>query len=479
MKQRKLLALIIVLLPWSINAQPLSEEQRTQLLQKYSALIINEPTYVNYAILGRLHYQAGNMEQAEHYYSQSVALYQDLNVLHEYANTLSINNKFSLAISLYEYLSKLFPQNSKIIHNLGHAYKELGAIDTAIALFDKAIAKNPELAEAHVSRSMAYLKQGDFLRGWPEYEWRWQQGGLQARAFKQPLWNGEQLNGKRILLYAEQGLGDTFQFIRYAKIAKERGGYVIAQVQDPLIDILSLCPYIDKLVKLYNYPDIPPFDYQAGIMSLPGILKTTVDTIPLANGYLTARADLVQTWKEYFATDKQFKVGVCWQGNAYYKDTMLQVTVMYKSIKTSMLQPICDMPGVSVYSLQKMTGTDHPEDYPTTLKVFGEQFDKDNGRFMDTAAVIANMDLVITIDTSIAHLAAALGKPTWVLLPEPADWRWLLNRSDTPWYTSMKLFRQPTPGNWQPVLDTITAELAALIERTHDQTHIITNNSSH
>jgi len=450
------------------NNRSLTPEKRQELIEKYSQLITTQPNFVNYGSLARLYYQAGRMQDAELNYAYAASFQRDFNILHEYANTLSINNKHAQAIPIYEYLTKVFPTNFKIKHNLACALKESGHIDQALAIYDQVLVTVPNNAEVHVARALGNFKKGNLLEGWTEYEWRWKQAGMQPRVFDKPEWDGGPLHGKRILLHAEQGLGDTFQFIRYAKIAKEQGGYVIAMIQEPLFDIMLLCPYIDEVVGLYTHTSLPEFDCHAALMTVPAIVKTTLDTIPYPDQYLQAKPELVTYWKEKLAANTNFKIGVCWQGNAFYKDTLLQVTVMHKSIHPQMLQAMCDIPNVSVYSLQKVTGVAHPEQIPSSITIFDEEFDKAHGRFMDTAAVMCNLDLIITIDTSTAHLSAALGVPTWVLLPEPADWRWLNERTDTPWYSTMTLFRQQTPGQWQPVLDRIVHELQLLIERSHN-----------
>ena len=274
------------------------------------------------------------------------------------------------------------------------------------------------------------------------------------------------LDGKTIFLHAEQGLGDTFQFIRYARIAKEKGGTVIAGVQKPLVKLLSLCPYIDKVVSLDEKP--PAFDLHAPLMSLPYILKTTIDSVPTDIPYLYADSELVEYWKKkQLSSDKNIKVGICWQGNNKYSTPMLRATVAFKSIDINKLNPLGAVPGVSIYSLQKTTGTDQLKTLAPEFMIhtFDDDFDESNGRFMDTAAVIKNLDLVITVDTSIGHLAAALGKPTWVILPNPPDWRWMLERDDTPWYPTMRLFRQPTPGDWESVIEVVAQELKKYVNQ--------------
>jgi hypothetical protein len=222
---------------------------------------------------------------------------------------------------------------------------------------------------------------------------------------------------------------------------------------------MKLCPYIDSVISTED--PLPAFDVQAPLMSLPHILKTKIETIPLEIPYIFADENLTEYWKEKLSQDKNFKVGVCWQGNSNYSTPLLRATVALKSIEAQQFAPLCTVPGVSLYSLQKTTGTDQLENLPKHMKLitFDDTFDQAHGRFMDTAAVMKNLDLIITVDTSISHLSSAMGIPTWVMIPNPPDWRWMINRNDTPWYPDMRLFRQPTPGDWDSVLKTITQEL--------------------
>jgi len=391
----------------------------------------------------------------------------DMALLFELANSYNMVNRIEEALEIYKRLEIRYPNRPAILYNIAYTLKKLGRLDEAFPYYDKVLQLNPTHAEAHFSRGLAYIVVGDFENGFKDYEWRWkrpQQGSY--RNYPEPRWDGSDLDGKTIFLHAEQGLGDTFQFIRYAQIAKEKGGTVIAGVQKPLVKLLSLCPYIDKVIALDEKP--PAFDLHAPLMSLPYILKTTIDTVPTGIPYLYADPKLVEHWKkERLSSDKNIKVGICWQGNNKYSTPMLRATVALKSIEISKLNPRGTIPGVSIYSLQKTTGTDQLKTLPPefTIRTFDDDFDESNGRFMDTAAVIKNLDLVITVDTSIGHLAAALGKPTWVILPNPPDWRWMLECDNTPWYPTMRLFRQPTPGDWEGVIEVVTQELKKYVNQ--------------
>ncbi len=400
-----------------------------------------------------------SLEHFEHFLKKRP---NDFAVKFEYANALNTLHHTERALQIYYELLRERPNEGGILYNTAFTLKKLGHIKDAMPYYEAALKRNPNHAEAHFSLGLAYLIMGDFKRGWPEYEWRWQRNTqLTPRNFKQPQWDGTSLDGKTILLHAEQGLGDTFQFIRYAKIIKEQyNSKIIFASQRPLHTFISrCCPYIDTVTTLDAIP--ANFDTHAALMTLPCILKSDEQTIPRDIPYITPDPTLVEFWNRRLAKDTQFKVGICWQGNNKYSTPFLRATVAAKSIAMKKFASLASVTGVTFYSLQRETGTDQLKELPSDFKLvtFEEDFDKSRGRFMDTAAVIKNLDLVITVDTSIAHLSAAIGTPVWTILPEPPDWRWMLKRTDTPWYPNMRLFRQPERGAWDSVMKQIVSEL--------------------
>jgi tetratricopeptide (TPR) repeat protein len=396
------------------------------------------------------------------------------------ANILNMMHRTQDALDGYKKILEKHPDNVSVLYNIAYTLKKLGRIADAMPYYHKTLERNPEHIEAHFSLGLAYLITGDFKRGWQKYEWRWKRSAQEGteRRYTQPLWDGSPLNGKKIYLYAEQGLGDTYQFIRYAQEAKKRGGYVIVAVQRPLLDIIKNCPYIDRVMSLQER--CTDFDVYAPLMSLPYILNTTIDTIPLDIPYLHATPELEQKWAERLSHDTKFKVGICWQGNDKYSTPFLRSVVAAKSAPLNLFAQLGSVEGVSVYNLQRETGTDQLNSIHNNFKLitFEGDFDSSNGRFMDTAAVMRNLDLIITIDTSIGHIAAGLGMPTWVLIPEPPDWRWMLDRADTPWYPNMRLFRQPTPGDWETVMGTIVCELGKLVNKKKENMRAQTKTES-
>lgn len=474
---------------------PKAHHQLAKLLQRrglidqaivhYEQAVQFDPSLIDPALtVARLLCEQERFEDALEYFERYVkSKPNDLNVTFEYANALNTAQRPEQALELYYSLLHERPNESGILYNTAYTLKKLGRIQDAMPYYQAALKRNPNHAEAHFSLGLAHLVTGDFKQGWPEYEWRWQRNTqLSPRNFSQPHWDGSPLNGKTILLHAEQGLGDTFQFIRYAKLIKEQyNGRVIFASQRPLQTFISrCCPYIDRVVTLDAIPT--SFDVHSPLLSLPFILESDEQSIPREIPYVTPDPALVEQWRTKLSQDTQFKVGICWQGNSKYSTPFLRAVVAAKSVALKKFAPLGSVENVTFYNLQKETGTDQLSELPDNFKLvsFDQDFDQTNGRFMDTAAVIKNLDLVITIDTSISHLAAAIGTPTWTLIPEPPDWRWMIKRTDTPWYPNMRLFRQEESGDWDGVIAHIASELqktvtealtpALKVSATHDET---------
>lgn len=366
----------------------------------------------------------------------------------ELANTLHLIDGSEEALALYQEILISHPDNHHVLYNLGYTLKKLGYIEEALEIYNKVLDIDTNYALARFSRSLVYLTLGDWKRGWKEYEWRWAAYNETAKKFNVPVWDGSDISGKRILLYAEQGLGDTIQFIRYAKLVKDLGAYVIVETQGPLKEILKLCPYIDEVYARGEH--IPYFETHIALMSLPLIFKTDVDTTPEIVPYIYAKPELVSYWADKLKDDHNLKIGICWQGNPNYSTQFLRQAVAGKSMHVKHFEPIAHLNGVTLYNIQKMGGEEQLSHLSPDINIVSfKDLDTKHGRFMDTLGLLMNLDLVITIDTGTCHVAAALGIPTWNLLPNPADWRWMLDRSNTPWYNNMRLFKQPTPGDWQ------------------------------
>lgn len=364
----------------------------------------------------------------------------------ELANLYVSIGETQKAIALYAELVKIMPNNTTLIYNMGFAYKMQGDSDKAIELYKRTIALDNTCDAAHFALGMAYLNKGDFETGWK----------LHARYLKQTDRNGEKLRsflaesttqGKRILLRPEGGLGDTIHFIRYARELKRYGIHVVVSVQEPLYQLLQNCAYIDELVKIGD--SISPVHDYTTLMSIPAILHDHEHKLPTFSPYIAPNPALVNHWGDYLAHDHNFKIGICWEASVYNDSS--RPPAARRGMPLELYYLLAEVPNVSLYSLQQADGLEQIADIPPYFKlnIFDTNFDKTNGSFMDTAAVMQHMDLIITVDTAIAHLAGAMGRPVWLLLPWATDWRWITHRKDSPWYPTMRIFKQPTPFDWQ------------------------------
>lgn len=358
------------------------------------------------------------------------------------------------AIHICEKLLQIIPNNVPVIYNMGYAYKIQGNNDEAIELYKRVLQLNNNHDAAHFALGMAYLKKGDFENGWKQH----------TRYLKKTGRNGDKLrtflnkgitHGKRILLHPEGGLGDTLNFIRYARELKRYGVYVIVSVQKQLYELFKNCDYIDKLITTSDKQ--PQAHDHTTLMSIPAILYDHEHTLPEFSPYITPNHTLVAYWKDYLAHDKNFKIGICWQASVH--NDVSRSPVARRGIPLELYYLLAKIPNVSFYSLQQADGLEQIATIPSYFKLtlFDADFDKTNGSFMDTAAVMQHMDLIITVDTAIAHLAGAMGRPVWLLLPWATDWRWIAHRSDSPWYPTMRIFQQPKPFDWQtPIIEIYT-----------------------
>jgi hypothetical protein len=283
---------------------------------------------------------------------------------------------------------------------------------------------------------------GRFEEGWKEFEWRWKKKAFSGRNFSAPLWRGEAIGDRTILLHAEQGLGDTLQFCRYALLIA-CSARIILEVQAPLVRLLSRLPGVMQIVARDD--NLPPFDLHCPLMSLPHLFGTTLDTIPAATPYLSADPALAANWQERLAGLDGLRIGLVWAGGQRL-DPAAAAVDRRRSTALKALAPLGEVSGVRFVSLQKDGPAAQAADPPHDLML--HDFTTDLHDFEDTAALIVNLDLVISVDTAVAHLAGALGKPVWLLNRFDTDWRWLLNRDDSPWYPTLRQFRQPRPGDW-------------------------------
>jgi tetratricopeptide (TPR) repeat protein len=356
------------------------------------------------------------------------------------------------ALSSYERALAARPNFADAYVNRGVAQEQLGQFQAARASYAQSIALHHDLPEAHFNFAMVALTLGDYLTGWTEYEWRWRAKGgpvsREKRDFAQPLWLGkDDVAGKTVLLYGEQGLGDSLLFCRYVALVAQLGPRILLEVPLPLVKLCATLPGVAQVIP-YGSP-LPDFDLQCPLMSLPLALETTLETIPAKVGYLRSDASKVDDWRHRLGPKVRPRIGLTWSGQT-------TGTNRKRHFALSNLVPLLP-PDVDYFCMQTDVGAADQETLATTPGI--RQFKDSLRDFTDTAALCECMDLVISVDTSVAHLSGALGQKTWVLLAFSADWRWLTDRDDSPWYPTMRLFRQRSLGDWHGVFERVAAEL--------------------
>jgi hypothetical protein len=351
-------------------------------------------------------------------------------------------------------------------HNgLGRCYYLLEDFDRALRHFETALYLQPDHSFAHFNRAMVCLKRGQYREGWLEYEWRWNCGLVQRPRIPRPRWDGAPLNGRAIMVHTEQGIGDVLQFIRFLPQIKRQGGRIVLACQRALQPLLRSLPCIDEWFPV-DEPGAITFDVYAPLLGLAGILGATEATIPREVPYVYPDPQRVERWRPRIQALTGFKVGVCWQGSTTFKGDL------FRSIPLAQFAPLAQVPGVTFVSLQKGPGVEQIEANRTSVPLHAfDNLDRD-AAFVDSAAILQHLDLVITSDTAIAHLAGALARPVWLAAPMGSDWRWLIDRADSPWYPTMRLFRQKAFGNWQAVFQEMAE---ALQEKVAGQSVGVTN----
>jgi len=413
--------------------------------------------YVN---LGGVFQMQGKLDEAVASFQQAVQGRPDYALAHgDLGVALYRLGRLEEAQSSFQQALRLNPSFPDAHTNLGCVLHAQGKPAEALACFQQALRHRPDFAEAHRASAYVWLAAGDFERGWPEYEWRSHCPGFAMPPLPcpRPAWDGSPLEGRTILLRAEQGLGDTLQFIRYAPLVAQRRGRVIVEAHACLLPLLRPCSGIDQVIARGEDP--PPFDVHALLLSLPGLLGTTLAAVPADVPYLAADPALVAHWRQELSRVPGIKVGIVWQGNP-----MLQLDRL-RSVPLTAFAPLAALEGVHLVSLQVGPGCEQVAALGERCSVvdMASRFDPES--FGDAAAVVQNLDLVITVDTAMAHLAGALGVPVWLVLPFAADWRWLVGREDSPWYPSMRLFRQARPGAWGEVFERLAGEMNVRILR--------------
>jgi Flp pilus assembly protein TadD len=415
--------------------------------------------------LGNMLWEQGRLDEAVRYYRQAIQLRRDSpDALVNFGVTLSDLGEFDEALHWIQESLRLRPNSPGSHVNLGNVFVRLGYLDVALDCYEQALCLDPDFPEARRNRAYIWLARGDFERGWPEYEWRLRCAEPLLLTVNSPRWTGEDLAGRSILLVAEQGLGDTLQFVRFASLVKVRNCRVVVACPKPLMRLVARCPGVDRVVDWKSA--VPECDVHAPLLSLPMILGTNLANIP-AESYLSVDPATVEKWRPIVAlafrqrdrpgtgdaqkSDGAFKIGIAWQGNRGHKGDR------WRSFPLTHFANLARLPGVRLISLQKGSGSEQLAEltgrFPVAELTRRNKGDRDRRDFMDTAAVMSQLDLVVTPDSSLAHLAGSLGVRVWLPLSTVGEWRWLIDRDDSPWYPTMRLFRQTALGDWDGVFE--------------------------
>jgi tetratricopeptide (TPR) repeat protein len=370
-------------------------------------------------------------------------------------NTLQTLARFADAAQAYRRVLERQPDSFDAHSNLALTVLKMGDARQSLAMYDQIVARWPDRADSLANRSLVILTLGDLKRGFAEYEARFRVQAFDQKAVGiRGRWDGSDPRGKTIILTSEQGMGDVVQFLRYVPLLAARGATVWIACPTELHPVAKTVKGITRIFA--NREAVPPFDLQLPLGSLPAVFKTEIDTIPRDVPYISADPERVTRWRERFLSDAKFKVGIVWAG------TPLHLNDRARSCRLSDFGVLADVEGVSFYSLQKGRPADQLAAPPAALAI--TPLGDDLKDFGDTAALIECLDLVISVDTSVVHVAGALGRPVWTLLAKGPDWRWMLDREDSPWYPTMRLFRQQQLANWQPVLARVADELKLLVK---------------
>jgi len=442
--------------------------------------------------LARMYCALGEMSSAEHVLSQALQTQPNDTVLHcsmgafceskndfqkaekHYRQALSLNpglvqawvdlgnaqqnqERYAEAEEAYQEAIRIAPNHAEAHFNLGVLYQRRRLYGQALSSLDCAIEIRPEFVEAHWYKAFVSLLLGDYERGLKEYEWRLRQKANIPRPFIQPVWDGSDLNGRTILVHDEQGYGDTFQFVRYLPLVKARGGRVVFECHAKLSSVLKGVKGYDEIIERVSPHHVPEiaFDTHIHLMSLPRVFGTRLETVPQNVPYLKADPERTQYWRERIEGDRNFKVGLAWSSAG-----------SIRSCSLSNFQPLAEVPGLSLYSLQKGPGSEQADTPPTGMNLIRLDREMDlTERFVDTAALMMNLDLIISVDTSTVHLAGALGRPVWTVLSAFPDWRWTHKGQESPWYPAMRLFRQTESGDWTGVFARVKEALIILLEQ--------------
>ena len=433
----------------SLNALDRADEA----IPRFQAALAAEPRFV------AAHFNLANTLDATGRHAEAVASFQAALALQPnlpptifgLGNALAALGRHAQALPYLERAVGLDPQFALAWLSLGTAHQALGAHAAAVRAFDQALRLRPDLASAHMNRALAWLALRDFARGLPEYEWRLQTTA-QPVIQTLPRWHGEPIEQRTLLVHAEQGFGDTLQFVRLVPLAAQRAARVVLEVQPQLLPLLAPAAQAWRVTLIAQGTPRPAADLQCPLLSLPLALGTTYDTIPDRTPYLSAPPAYGRKWRGSLGGHAKRKIGIAWSGRIQQNET--------RSMPLAALAPLFALEGIDWIVLQpELSAEEHAalDAHPHAASI--HRFDKRIGDFADTAAIIERLDAVVSIDTSIAHLAGALKKPLWLMLPFAADWRWFVGEARSPWYPGATLLRQPQPGAWGDVVEAVANEL--------------------
>jgi tetratricopeptide (TPR) repeat protein len=408
------------------------------------------------ALLGGIVRDLGRAREAIAYCGEAIRLKPDsINGHLNLAAALFDVGEFDGAMVCYRKVLELDSSSADAHAGFGAAHQVTGRVAAAIRSWRRTIQLRPDDALAHFNLALALLSAGRYAEGWAEYEWRWKTQRFQRerRGYREPLWDGRDLDGRRLLVWTEQGFGDCFQFARYLPLLAGKGGTVLLEIQPELERVMRDIAGVDRMMPRGR--DLPGFDCHVPLMSLPRLFGTTLATVPATVPYLAAEPARVAAWRARLDAYPGFRIGFVWQGSIRHQSNHL------RSMSVETLAPLLDLPCVVGVSLQKGEGAAQIADAGLAGRMLDwtDEMDGD-GAFVDTAALIETLDLVITVDTAVAHLAGALGRPVWLLLGSAPDFRWLLTRDDSPWYPTMRIFRQTARRQWTAVIEAARAALA-------------------
>jgi len=444
------------------NALEESDKPDEAIVQYNNALSVNPDFAEVHNNLGNVLKMKREYDKAIEHYSRAISLNPGLaEAYNNLGDAYREQSRFDEAVALCQRALQIKPESVEAYVTAGNIFLDQGNFSEAIDSYQRAIDLRPDSPDAHYNKGLVLLLKGEFEEGWKEYEWRFQSRTVSKdigyREIRIPLWDGSALGGKTIVIMSEQGAGDNMQFARYLPFIKARGGRVVFECPKELMRLFEGHEGIDVLMeKPYNSGCGEMPDVCSHLISLPGIFGTTLNSIVADVPYVNVAPEVIRKWKPHVGSEL-FKVGLVWSGNPRHRNDR------NRSCTLSDFAPVMSVPGVTFFSLQKGTISDIADGTPAGVQI--ADLGKDLGDFCDTAAAIESLDLVISVDTSVAHLAGALGKQVWTLLPCVPDWRWMLNRNDTPWYPTMRLFRQPTRGDWGSVMEQAAAELNNLAEK--------------